>query len=223
MSVPGPGQQAQAYETSDDLYAQQPWNTLPIRATTPATITEGQLEVQGPVSLQGATLAINPGDRMVFYDHQVKAGSTRQAMSVLAVNADASAGVTTVILLPDPPKAGSSTGTSLTPHASAQGNGPLPGLGQLITPLEIPPSVPPPDSAHLSGPAQTAPRSCPPALPRAWDPRCTRPGRPRPYRPTRRWTVPSSSASRPGCSARRPRSSRSPTPPAWRSVPGNGR
>ena len=49
MSVPGPGQQPQAYETSDDLYAQQTWNTLPVRATTPATITEGQLQVQtGP-------------------------------------------------------------------------------------------------------------------------------------------------------------------------------
>ena len=150
MSVPGPGQQAQAYETSDDLYAQQPWNTLPVRATTPATITEGQLQVQGPVSLQGATLAINPGDRMVFYDHQVNAGSARQAMSVQAVNADATAGVTTVTLLPDPPPAGSGTETSAAPHASANGDGPLPGLGQLITPLEIPPSAPPTDSAHLA-------------------------------------------------------------------------
>jgi predicted phage baseplate assembly protein len=150
MSVPGPGQQAQAYETSDDLYAQQPWNTLPVRATTPATITEGQLQVQGPVSLQGATLAINRGDRMMFYDHQVKAGSARQTMSVQAVNADATAGVTTVTLLPDLPSAGSGTGTSPAPHASAQGDGPLPGLPQLITPLEIPPSVPPTDSAHLA-------------------------------------------------------------------------
>jgi predicted phage baseplate assembly protein len=151
MSVPGPGQQAQAYETSDDLYAQQPWNTLPIRATTPATITEKLLQAQNPVvSLQGATLAIHPGDRMMFYDHQVKVGSARQAMSVQAVNADATAGATTVTLLPDLPSAGSGTGTSPAPHASAKGDGPLPGLGQLITPLEIPPSVPPTDSAHLA-------------------------------------------------------------------------
>ena len=69
MSVPGPGQQPQAFETTDDLHAQQPWNTLPVRATTPATITEAQLSaVPGPaVSLQGAALAINPGNRMVFF------------------------------------------------------------------------------------------------------------------------------------------------------------
>ncbi len=152
MSVPGPGQQAQAYETSGDLYAQQTWNTLPVRATTPAVITEGQLQAQdqAPVSLQGASLAIHPGDRMVFYDPQVQPGSARFPMSVLTVSADATADVTTVTLLPDPPQAGSGTGTSPTPRAFANADGPLPGLGDVITPLEIPPSVPPPDSAHLA-------------------------------------------------------------------------
>lgn len=150
MSVPGPGQQAQAFETSDDLYAQQTWNTLPVRATTPAVITEGQLQAQAWVSLQGASLAIRPGDRMVFYDPQVKPGSARVPMSVLTVSADATADVTTVTLLPDPPPAGSGTGKSPAPHAFAKADGPLPGLGDVITPLEIPPSVPPPDSAHLA-------------------------------------------------------------------------
>lgn len=150
MSVPGPGQQAQAYETSDDLYAQQTWNTLPVRATTPpAGITEGQLKAQPSVSLQGASLAIHPGDRMVFYDPQVQAGSGRVAMSVQTVSADATADVTTVTLLPDPPSAGSGTGTSPT-RTFAKAGDPLPGLPDVITPLEIPPSVPPPDSAHLA-------------------------------------------------------------------------
>jgi hypothetical protein len=151
MSVPGPGQQAQAYETSDDLYAQQTWNTLPVRATTPpAAITEGQLKAQPSVSLQGASLAIHPGDRMVFYDPQVKAGSGRVAMSVQTVSADATADVTTVALLPDLPAAGSGTGTSPAPRLFVRAADPLPGLPDVITPLEIPPSVPPPDSAHLA-------------------------------------------------------------------------
>ena len=155
MSVPGPGQQPQAYETSDDLYAQQTWNTLPIRATTPATITEGQLQANGPVSLQGSTLAIHPGDRMVFFDAEDPAAIPGVPMSVQAVSTDDTAKVTTVTLLPDPPRAGSGTGTAAAApspalHAPALANGPLPGLGQLIAPLEIPPSVPPPDSAHLA-------------------------------------------------------------------------
>jgi len=155
MSVPGPGQQAQAYETSDDLYAQQTWNTLPIRATTPAVVTEGQLQPQAQtpsVSLQGASLAIRPGDRMVFYDPQVKAGSARVPMSVQAVSADATADVTTVTLLPDPPSAGagSSAVSGTQPQAPATDDGQLPNLAGLINPLQLPPSVPPPDSAHLA-------------------------------------------------------------------------
>jgi predicted phage baseplate assembly protein len=148
MSVPGPGQQPQAYETSDDLYAQQPWNTLPIRATTPGTVTEGQLQAQKPVSLQGATLAMHPGDRMVFSN----AAGGRVPMSVQTVNADATANVTTVTLASDPPPTGTgSSASSVTqPQAPAKENGSLPNLPGLITPLQLPPSVPPPDSAHLA-------------------------------------------------------------------------
>jgi predicted phage baseplate assembly protein len=150
MSVPGPGQQPQAYETSDDLYAQQTWNTLPIRATTPGTVTEGQLQVKtpAPVSLQGATLAIHPGDRMVFSDDT----GGRVPMSVQMVNADATANVTTVALAPDPPLAAarSSVSVATPPMAPAKDGDPLPNLPGLITPLQLPPSVPPPDSAHLA-------------------------------------------------------------------------
>ena len=72
-------------------------------------------------------------------------------MSVQAVNADATAGVTTVTCSPTPLRLGHrDTSGAAAPHASANGDGPLPGLGQLITPLEIPPSAPPTDSAHLA-------------------------------------------------------------------------
>ena len=148
MSVPGPGQQPQAYETSDDLYAQQTWNTLPIRATIPGTVTEERLQAGTPVSLQGATLAIHPGDRMVFSD----AAGGRVPMSVQTVSADATATVTTLTLAPDPPPAatGSSVKAATTPRAPAKGGGALPNLPELIAPLQLPPSVPPPDSAHLA-------------------------------------------------------------------------
>jgi predicted phage baseplate assembly protein len=152
MSVPGPGQQAQAYETTDDLYAQQTWNTLPIRATTPGTVIAGQLAVKPPpppsVSLQGATLAIHPGDRMVFSD----AADARVPMSVQTVDADATANVTTVTLAADPLRAaaGSSVRAAAVPGAPAKDGEPLPNLRGLITPLQLPPSVPPPDSAHLA-------------------------------------------------------------------------
>ena len=150
MSVPGPGQQPQAFETSDDLYAEQTWNTLPIRATTPATITDEQLKDRTSVSLKGAALAISPGDRMVFFDPEVTAGSARVPMSVQEVNADATADVTTVTLLPEPPPASLGTGSHAAPRAFVQKNGPLPGLPGVIPGLEIPPSVHPPDSAHLA-------------------------------------------------------------------------
>ena len=160
MSVPGPGQQPQAFETSDDLTAQQPWNTLPVRATTPATITQAQLSAfPAAVSLQGAALAIHPGNRMVFFAESATPdpGSTRVPMSVQAVSVDASAGVTTLTLLPDPPSASPGTGAPEAParapgqaQATAPCDGPLPNLAGLITPLEVRPSVPPLDSAHLA-------------------------------------------------------------------------
>ena len=148
MSVPGPGQQPQAYETSDDLYTQQTWNTLPIRATIPGTVTEEQLQAGTPVSLQGATLAIHPGDRIVFSD--VAGG--RVPMSVQTVSADATANVTTLALAPDPPPAGtgSSSSSATAPRAPAKDGDALPNLPELITPLQLPQSVPPPDSAHLA-------------------------------------------------------------------------
>lgn len=160
MSVPGPGQQPQAFETTDDLNAQQTWNTLPARATTPATITPAQLSAsRATVSLQGAALAITPGNRMVFFAGPAAPdpGSARVPMSVQAVTADAAAGVTTLTLLADPPPTSPGTGAPAAPAHAPAGpeatvpcDGPLPGIAPLIAPLEVPPSVPPPDSAHLA-------------------------------------------------------------------------
>ena len=91
----------------------------------------------------------------MFFDAQDPAAIPGVPMSVQAVSTDDTANVTTVTLLPDPPLAGSgirtaAAGPSSAVQAPALANGSLPGLGQLIAPLEIPPSVPPPDSAHLA-------------------------------------------------------------------------
>ena len=156
VSVPGPGQQPQTFQTSSDLSAQQTWNTLPVRATTPATVTEQQLQPQSQasvsVSVQGASLAINPGNRVVF-----SGGGARVPMSVQAVSTDATASVTTLSLLPDPPPAagsgaGSGSGASAAarPRSEEKNGDQLLNLATLITPLQVPPSVPPPDSAHLA-------------------------------------------------------------------------
>lgn len=183
MSVPGPGQQAQTYETSDDLYAQQPWNTLPVRQTKPASVNETLLTSrQAAVTVTGTALSIHPGDRMVFWVTPVEPRSTRTAMSVQAVTEDATASVTTLTLLPDPPPSASTTGdatsgstgaadggASGTPAAGIAGSGSaaatedavterdgaLPGLAGLIMPLREPPSIPPADSAHLSRTVQS--------------------------------------------------------------------
>ena len=128
MSVPGPGQQPQAFETTDDLPAQQPWNTLPVRATTPATITPAQLSASpaqpaARVSLRGAALAITPGNRMVFFAEPTTAdpGSARVPMSVQAVTVDAAAGVTTLTLLPDPRRPARAPGRRRRPRALPPG------------------------------------------------------------------------------------------------------
>jgi predicted phage baseplate assembly protein len=55
-----------------------------------------------------------------------------------------------VTLLADPPLAGVGAEVVMAPRASERGDGSLPGLGGLISGLEIAPSVPPPDSAHLA-------------------------------------------------------------------------
>ena len=152
MSVPGPGEQPQAFETSDDLDAQQPWNTLPIRATIPATVTEAQLSATQPaVSLQGASLSVNPGDRLVF---SAASPAARIPMSVQTVSADANAGVTTLTLLADPAPAGAGPSAPAVREPAAEqesaAGGGLPNLAGLIDPLREPPSLPPRDSAHLA-------------------------------------------------------------------------
>ena len=162
MSVPGPGQQPQAFETTDDLPAQQPWNTLPVRATTPATITPAQLSASpaqsaARVSLRGASPGHHSGepDGVLRRADTADAGSARVPMSVQAVTVDAAAGVTTLTLLPDPPAA-RAPGRRRRPRALPPGRRrrartmAAAGHRPLIAPLQMPPSVPPPDSAHLA-------------------------------------------------------------------------
>ncbi len=162
MSVPGPGQQAQTYETSDDLYAQQTWNTLPVRTTKPASITADAITLTKsvvPVTVQGTALSIHPGDRVVFPAKPADVETIGVPASVQAVNEDANANVTTLTLLPDPASsfrataggaAAAGPASTVTEEPASAAHGSLPNLVGLIEPLRKPPSVPPPDSAHLA-------------------------------------------------------------------------
>ncbi len=60
MSVPGPGEKPQTFETRDEVGARAAWNRFEARATVPGTMQ--------PTSavLAGAGLGLRPGDRVVF-------------------------------------------------------------------------------------------------------------------------------------------------------------
>jgi hypothetical protein len=222
MSVPGPGQQPQAFETSADLYAQQTWNTLPVRTTTPAIVTAQQLESSTMVSLQGASLAISAGNRVVL-----SGGGAPLPMSVKTVSADATAAVTTLSLLPDSSAVGSASDAAASAPAVARpevkNGGQLLNLAGLIGPLQVPHTWPGRWRA-CSGPGRTWPRNCWPASPPGSGPASTRRGDgPRARRLTTRCPIWPSSGSRRAFSARRRRASRCRTRPVWWWEPRNGR
>ena len=163
MSVPGPGQQPQTFETSADLAAEEPFNTLAIRATRPPAITQQDVAdatTAAPLQLhlEGATLSIKAGDRFVLVFDDGDGGSAAAPAIVQTVTADAAAGTTTVSLVPDPIPASTSASVSRPAGrgaGDASGNGgdhdpsDLNGLGDVLGPLGVPPSVPPSDPAHL--------------------------------------------------------------------------
>ena len=108
--------------------------------------------------LEGATLSIKAGDRFVLVFDDGDGGSAAAPAIVQTVTADAAAGTTTVSLVPDPIPASTSASVSRPAGrgaGDASGNGgdhdpsDLNGLGDVLGPLGVPPSVPPSDPAHL--------------------------------------------------------------------------
>jgi hypothetical protein len=65
-STPGPGEQAQTFETSTDLVAREEWNELPVRRTRPPALDFGDLTALGQLDLAGVSVNAKAGDRVVF-------------------------------------------------------------------------------------------------------------------------------------------------------------
>ncbi|OLB77373.1 MAG: putative baseplate assembly protein [Actinobacteria bacterium 13_2_20CM_2_71_6] len=66
QSVPAPGEDAQAYETAEDLVARWSWNDLKIRLRQPIQLTKDDLAQRTQLQLAGAALHLKPGDRLLF-------------------------------------------------------------------------------------------------------------------------------------------------------------
>jgi predicted phage baseplate assembly protein len=66
QSVPAPGQDAQSFESSDDLLARWSWNDLQVRMRRPVQITPADLPALPQVNLAGTGTALTPGNRLLF-------------------------------------------------------------------------------------------------------------------------------------------------------------
>jgi hypothetical protein len=71
MSVPGPGERPQTFETGAALAARGAWNRFRARSMLPGTLPAAQ-----SVALQGASLGLHAGDRVVFVGAGRRASST---------------------------------------------------------------------------------------------------------------------------------------------------
>src|SRR5262249_38432797 len=63
QSVPGPGEQMQSFETSDDLVARAQWNALRPRTTRPINVTHDAAGTIDALYFQGISTNLNPNDR----------------------------------------------------------------------------------------------------------------------------------------------------------------
>jgi len=101
QSVPAPGEQAQTFETVEDIEARVEWNAILPRLT--------QKQVLGTDSntilLNGIAAVLNPGDIIL-----IKSSATSKIRKILSVNADPKANTTLVTLVAQSP-AGSDVGT----------------------------------------------------------------------------------------------------------------
>src|SRR5205814_2898526 len=64
QSVPAPGEDAQPYETSEDLTARWSWNDLKVLLRTP--VGPSNVDKRDSLPLAGTTTNLKPGDRLLF-------------------------------------------------------------------------------------------------------------------------------------------------------------
>ncbi|HEX8067392.1 MAG TPA: putative baseplate assembly protein [Thermoleophilaceae bacterium] len=149
VTVPGPGELPQSFETSDDLEARGDWSELPVRRHRPALRDEAA--IAGSIGLVGTATNLKAGDRLLL----ARDDGDTLARVVTAVTTVPDEDRTAVELEPlavgdDPTLAGEGGAEIAVEAAAADGHrkGRNPQLA-LIEALRMPPSVPPARAADL--------------------------------------------------------------------------
>jgi hypothetical protein len=96
-STPGPGEQAQTFETSDNLVAREEWNSLQVRRTRPPALDFGDLTALTQLDLAGVAVNANAGDRVVFVFDETDQATPPLRKIVTASAADFEQQRTTVV------------------------------------------------------------------------------------------------------------------------------
>jgi predicted phage baseplate assembly protein len=94
LSIPAPGQGAQAFESATDLLARSSWNDLAVRTRRPVQILPAGLPNMPQVTLAGSATTLSPGNRLLFV-FGVEPGMQRLWV-VSRVAVDQAVGVTVV-------------------------------------------------------------------------------------------------------------------------------
>jgi len=81
--VPGPGELAQSFETSDDLDARSEWNNLQPRRTRPQLITLNtdpgtDASTRDTLYFEGISTSLNPGDALLIVLGESTSANPRQ-------------------------------------------------------------------------------------------------------------------------------------------------
>jgi predicted phage baseplate assembly protein len=66
QSVPGPGEEPQAFESMEDLLARNSWNDLRVRRRRPYQLTKKILAERRVVQVEGVATNLKPGDRLLY-------------------------------------------------------------------------------------------------------------------------------------------------------------
>lgn len=65
LSIPGPGELPQPFETAEDLNARGEWNLLQVRLTRPQSLTELELAAGSPIYFKGVGTNLKEGDPLL--------------------------------------------------------------------------------------------------------------------------------------------------------------
>jgi len=99
-SVAGPNQLPQTFETAETIAARADWNQLAVRLTRPTALDSGNASGYTQLTFVGASLGLQPGNRLVFDFGSAADPSVRV---VTTVTPDFTAGLTVVQLAPTGP------------------------------------------------------------------------------------------------------------------------